>query len=88
MNAAPQTDPNKPAFSIDQFCERWEIGRTKFYEEVNTGRLRIMKIGKLTRVTPEAEADWRHWHEEQSAAVAADWRHRMEARAAKEDRQT
>ena len=77
MNAIPQTDPDKPAFSIDQFCDRWEIGRTKFYEEVRKGRLRIFKIGKLTRVTPDAEADWQRQLEEQSAEAAAEWRLRI-----------
>ena len=70
MNPTRQPEPNKPAFSIDQFCERWEIGRTKVYEEIRAGRLRVMKIGKLTRITPEAEAAWQSQLEEQSAEAA------------------
>ena len=43
---------------VDIFCEKHNIGKTTFYSEVKTGRLRIKKLGRKTIVTPEAEAAW------------------------------
>jgi hypothetical protein len=38
------------AFSIRQFSEIYNIGRTKVYEEIKRGRLRGRKIGNAMRV--------------------------------------
>jgi excisionase family DNA binding protein len=37
-------------YSRKEICRHLNIGNTKFYEEVKAGRLKIVKIGKLTRV--------------------------------------
>jgi hypothetical protein len=31
------------AMSVQAFCERYDIGRTKAYEEINAGRLKARK---------------------------------------------
>jgi hypothetical protein len=46
------------AQTVDQFCGKWQISRSTFYAEVQDGRLRLLKIGRCTRITPDAEADW------------------------------
>jgi excisionase family DNA binding protein len=51
----------KGAMSIAQFCERYNTGRTKAYEEIKSGRLRARKVGKRTIIT---EDDAEHWLEE------------------------
>lgn len=40
-----------PALSIDEVCKTLKIGRSTFYEEVNSGRLKVRKIGNRSVVT-------------------------------------
>ena len=53
----------RAAFDIPKFCVAHDVGRSTVYEEIRSGRLRIMKIGKLTRITTEAAAEWRRARE-------------------------
>jgi Helix-turn-helix domain len=46
------------AMSIDYFCQRYGLGRTKAYEELKSGRLRGRKIGKRTIVTEDDAEEW------------------------------
>lgn len=48
----------KAAFSVNEFMAAYGIGRTKFYQEINEGRLRIRKVGKRTLV---AKVDAENW---------------------------
>jgi excisionase family DNA binding protein len=49
---------NSSAFSIDDFCSRYGIGRTTAYEEIRTGRLEAVKVGRRTLITEQAAQDW------------------------------
>jgi hypothetical protein len=49
---------NKGAMSVNDFMTWASIGRTKFYQEVNAGRLSIRKIGKKTVVRYSDAIDW------------------------------
>ena len=42
------------AFSVEEFCERYGIGRTSAYGEMRSGRLRAVKRGRRTLITYEA----------------------------------
>ncbi|HZZ22830.1 MAG TPA: helix-turn-helix domain-containing protein [Roseiarcus sp.] len=44
--------------SVHDFCQRYRIGRTKTYEEINAGRLKARKAGRRTII---AEADAEDW---------------------------
>lgn len=58
----------KPA----EFCQRFGIGRTKFYEEINEGRLKAKKVGRHTRVSVDAAREWFAGHSDyQPTAQAA-----------------
>jgi excisionase family DNA binding protein len=46
------------AMSIAEFCERYGPGRTKAYEELKSGRLRGLKIGKRTVITEDDAEEW------------------------------
>jgi hypothetical protein len=46
------------AMSVRGFCEAVGIGRTRFYQEVKTGRLRVRKVGRRTIVTSDDAEDW------------------------------
>ena len=53
----PTTDLQR-AFSIEEFCRRFGIGRTKVYEELGLGRLRARKVGRRTIITEDDAEDW------------------------------
>jgi hypothetical protein len=44
--------------SLHDFCERYDIGRTKAYEEINAGRLRARKSGRRTIITADDAEQW------------------------------
>ena len=44
--------------TVADFCDRFSIGKTSFYREVNAGRLKIRKLGAATRI---ARADAMAW---------------------------
>jgi excisionase family DNA binding protein len=46
------------AMSIDDFCERYGVGRTTTYEEIKAERLRARKCGKRTVITEDDAEDW------------------------------
>ena len=48
----------KRAYSVDEFCQRYGVGRTTAYEEIKAGRLRVAKVGKRTLVTADAAELW------------------------------
>jgi excisionase family DNA binding protein len=48
----------KRAFSIEEFCRRFGVGRTKVYEELRRGRLRARKIGRRTIITEDDAEGW------------------------------
>jgi hypothetical protein len=52
------TDESTCAFTVAQFCHRYQIGRTRFYEEVNSGRLPLRKLGRKTLVTKTDAENW------------------------------
>ena len=48
----------KRALSIIEFCYEYGIGRTQFYEEVNTGRLQVRKMASKTLVLRTDAENW------------------------------
>jgi excisionase family DNA binding protein len=46
----------KSAFSVEDFCERFGIGRTAAYAELKAGRLKAQKCGRRTLI-PRNEAE-------------------------------
>jgi len=46
------------AMSVAQFCQDYNVGRTKAYEEINSGRLLARKNGKRTLITEDDAEDW------------------------------
>ena len=46
------------AFSISDFCKHFSIGRTKAYEEIRAGRLKMIKCGRRTLITRIAAEGW------------------------------
>lgn len=48
----------KLAFSIPEFCAAVGIGRSRAYEEIKAGRLRILKCGRRTLIAQDAVSAW------------------------------
>jgi hypothetical protein len=46
------------AMSLNEFCQRYNVGRTLAYEEINARRLRARKVGKRTIITDDDAEDW------------------------------
>lgn len=46
------------AYSVEQFCLRYAIGRSSVYEEIRAGRLTIKKVGTRTLISHEEAARW------------------------------
>lgn len=46
------------ALSIEQFCARYSIGRTKTYAEIAAGRLRAGKVGRRTLIPVDSAEAW------------------------------
>ena len=46
------------AMSIAEFCARYGTGRTKAYEEIKSGRLRVRKCGKRSIIAEDDAEDW------------------------------
>ena len=48
------------AFSIEEFCRRYGVGRTTAYAEMKAGRLRRRKVGKRSIIAEEDAEAWFH----------------------------
>jgi len=46
------------AMSIEQFCQRYDIGRTSAYAEIREGRLRARKCGRRTIIADDDADNW------------------------------
>ena len=57
MNSQPE-DAELGAMSVSEFCRKYGIGRTKFYEEINAGRLRAVKCGMRTLILNRDSISW------------------------------
>lgn len=51
-------DPAKLAYSLSEFLKATGLGRTRFYAEVNAGRLRVTKSGRRSLILVEHARDW------------------------------
>jgi excisionase family DNA binding protein len=48
----------KRAYTVEEFCKAYNIGRTSFYGEVKDGRIQPRKLGKKTLVLREEAERW------------------------------
>jgi len=56
LNIAPS--PNPQAYTPQEFCSAYRIGRSKFYELVRCGALKTRKVGGKTLVGAADAKDW------------------------------
>ena len=48
----------KRAFSVDEFCSRYGVGRTTAYAEIKANRLQVVKAGKRTLIPADSAEAW------------------------------
>ena len=48
----------KQVYSIQEFAAAYGVSRSTVYKEIETGRLRILKVGRRTLISLEAAAAW------------------------------
>jgi hypothetical protein len=53
-----QAAPDEQSMTIEEFAERYKIGRTTAFAEVKAGRLKTFKVGRLRRTTPTLAREW------------------------------
>ena len=51
-------DNNGGAFTLPQFLNWAQIGRTKAYQEIDAGRLKIRKLGRKTLILRKDAEAW------------------------------
>jgi len=56
--AERQRRARQRAMSIEEFCDRYGIGRTTAYAEIKEGRLRARKCGRRTIITDDDGDEW------------------------------
>jgi excisionase family DNA binding protein len=49
---------SKTAFSIEEFCNSYSVGKTTVYEEISSGRLHAVKVGRRTQIPENSAAEW------------------------------
>jgi excisionase family DNA binding protein len=64
-----QNTPTHRSFSVKVWCERHNISKPTALKEIHEGRIRVFRVGKLIRITPEAEADWIAEREREAGAA-------------------
>lgn len=53
-----ETQKHSNVYTVNEFLEIYKIGRTKFYQEVDSGRLKIRKLGRKTLVLAKDAEAW------------------------------
>jgi hypothetical protein len=49
----------RPVYTVDDFCRDFRVGRSTFYAEVRSGRLRTFTVGDRRMVAGEDAFAWR-----------------------------
>ena len=62
---------HKRALSVNDFCDRFEVGRTKAYAEMAEGRLKSVTIGRKRLIPSEYADEWFEGIKAQSRKTAA-----------------
>ena len=56
--ATSPTSVEKPAYRIAEFCQAFGVGKTKVFDEIKEGRLKVRKAGRMTLIRAEDAKAW------------------------------
>lgn len=48
----------RQAYDVPTFCQLFSIGKTRTYQEIKEGRLKIVKVGKRTLIPAQSATEW------------------------------
>lgn len=54
-----ETSISDSAFTIEEWCRMWKCGRNTAYNEIASGELESIKIGRCRRITKEQNERYR-----------------------------
>jgi hypothetical protein len=54
----PSAQLTKRGFSVEEFCEIYDICRSSAYVEIREGRLKARKVARRTIIADEDAEDW------------------------------
>lgn len=49
---------NDQTFTVNQFIDSFKVGRTKTYEEIDSGRLTTYRLGRRRYISARAASEW------------------------------
>ena len=61
---------NQKAYTVNQFIDAHKLGRTKTYEEIDSGRLATYKVGRRRFISDRAADEWQRCREEESKRMS------------------
>ncbi|ODS96542.1 MAG: hypothetical protein ABS56_12735 [Lautropia sp. SCN 69-89] len=59
------------SLTIAEWCHVRRVGRTRAFEEIQSGRLRTYKVGRRRYISAEADTQWQRDREAESAMEVA-----------------
>ncbi len=62
---------NELAYTVPQFISAFKLGRTKTYEEIDSGRLVTYKVGRNRYISTRAAQEWQRNLEAQTSQQEA-----------------
>ena len=61
---------NDQTYTVNQFIDSFKLGRTKTYEEIDSGRLTTYKLGRRRYISARAASEWQRRLEAETNGVA------------------
>ena len=63
---------NEQTFTVPQFISTYKLGRTKTYEEIESGRLVTYKVGRNRYISARAALEWQQRLEAETSGASAE----------------
>lgn len=61
----------KQTYTVNQFIEAFNVGRTTTYQEIDSGRLKTYKLGRRRYISATAASEWQCRLEAETSQAAA-----------------
>ena len=76
MEHTPQPTAERGGYTVKEFAQRYDVVDMTIYREINSGRLKAIKVGlgnrRGLRITPHAETEWLRLAAYQPGSIAPD----------------
>ncbi|WP_243301282.1 excisionase family DNA-binding protein [Geothrix oryzisoli] len=58
VKVEPRPEPEPEAYSVEAFCKRFSIGKTQVYEDIKSGKLKSIKMGRRRLIPADWASEW------------------------------